>query len=55
MDDPEIRLKCIELAMSGDARATLERAKEFYGWVSEKPAPATRKKPASKKAPTSDL
>ena len=54
MDDSEVKLKCLELALSGDQRATMTRAQEFYDWITQKPS--ARKKPAAKPTkPDDDL
>ena len=50
MDEVEVKLKCLELATSGDPRGTLIRSQEYYEWVTEKP-----KKAGGRKAPRSNV
>lgn len=33
MDANEIKIKCLEVASTGDSRGTLARAQEYYEWI----------------------
>jgi hypothetical protein len=50
MDADEIKIKCLEVASTGDSRGTLARAQEYYEWITQEP-----KKPRGRKATRSNL